>query len=243
MRLLEAGVFNTEALKYSVRRLESARLLQAARRATAIDGREDAGRRQQGRRHAEVRRAEPQPADVRRRRVAVRGLLRAAVVPDVELPGPRRDVHDLGAAGQPRARTTRSRSPSRSCSTGRSPPASTSSTARSGTSASSRRRRPAATSSTASRSADFSRMFVNYSYETVKVKDLNPPSSDPRDRAEQPVPAPTRCCSAQGGRRTISKIGPSFVYNTVDKPIFPTTGTRLHRCRSTSPASAATPSS
>ena len=30
----------------------------------------------------------------------------------------------------------------------------------------------------------------------------------------------------EGGKRTISKISPSFVYNTVDNPIFPTTGTR-----------------
>ena len=64
---------------------QPARLLQAARRRG--DRRpEDAERRQQGRRQAEVRGAEPQPADVRRRRVAVRRLLRPAVVPDVELP-------------------------------------------------------------------------------------------------------------------------------------------------------------
>jgi outer membrane protein assembly factor BamA len=31
----------------------------------------------------------------------------------------------------------------------------------------------------------------------------------------------------QGGRRTISKITPSFVFNTVDNPIFPTNGQRL----------------
>ena len=40
--------------------------------------------------------------DLRRRGLAVRRLLRPAVVPDLELPRPRRDVHDLGAAGQPR---------------------------------------------------------------------------------------------------------------------------------------------
>jgi outer membrane protein insertion porin family len=31
----------------------------------------------------------------------------------------------------------------------------------------------------------------------------------------------------QGGKRTVSKIVPSFVFNTVDNPIFPTTGRRL----------------
>ena len=97
---------------------EPARLLQAARRGSDRR-REDAGRRQQGRRQAEVRGAEPQPAHVRRGRVAVRRLLRPALVPDVELPRPRRDLHRLGAAGQPARRTTSSRSASRSCSTGR----------------------------------------------------------------------------------------------------------------------------
>ena len=32
----------------------------------------------------------------------------------------------------------------------------------------------------------------------------------------------------QGGERIISKVTPSIVYNTVDQPIFPTTGRRLH---------------
>ena len=80
---------------------QPARLLQGARR-RRHRRREDAGRRQQGRRQAEARGAEPQPADVRRRRVAVRRLLRAAVVPDLELPRPRRNVQRLRAAGQPR---------------------------------------------------------------------------------------------------------------------------------------------
>jgi len=31
----------------------------------------------------------------------------------------------------------------------------------------------------------------------------------------------------EGGRRTISKVTPSFVHNTVDNPIFPNSGTRL----------------
>ena len=58
-----------------------------------MTGRQDGRRRQQGRRQAEARRAEPQPADLRRRRLAVRGLLRPAVVPDRELPRPRREPH------------------------------------------------------------------------------------------------------------------------------------------------------
>ena len=31
----------------------------------------------------------------------------------------------------------------------------------------------------------------------------------------------------QGGKRTIRKVVPSIVYNTVDNPIFPTSGKRL----------------
>ena len=37
----------------------------------------------------------------------------------------------------------------------------------------------------------------------------------------------TRCSSAQDGERIISKVTPSIVYNTVDQPIFPTTGKRF----------------
>ena len=118
LRLVEAGVFNTEALKYSIRRLNQLGYFKPLE-GEAISGREDAGRRQQGRRHAQVRGAEPQPADVRRRRLAVRGFLRAAVVPDVELPRPRRDVDAVARRRATARRTTRSPSPSRFCSIGR----------------------------------------------------------------------------------------------------------------------------
>ena len=101
MRLVEAGVFNTQALKDSVKRLNQLGYFKPLE-GEAVDVAEDAERRQQGRHRAQVRGAEPQPADVRRRRLAVRRLLRAAVVPDVELPRPRRDVQRHGAAGEPR---------------------------------------------------------------------------------------------------------------------------------------------
>jgi outer membrane protein insertion porin family len=71
----------------------------------------------------------------------------------------------------------------------------------------------------------YARMFVNYSYEQVKVKELNPLYRDPRVLAGNPFLFDSLLIG-QGGRRTISKIGPSFVYNTVDHPIFPTSGTR-----------------
>jgi outer membrane protein insertion porin family len=72
----------------------------------------------------------------------------------------------------------------------------------------------------------FSRMFVNYSYENVKVKDLNPLYQDPRVLAGNPFLADSLLIGV-GQHRTISKVGPSFVYNTVDSPIFPTAGKRL----------------
>ena len=73
--------------------------------------------------------------------------------------------------------------------------------------------------------ADFARMFMNYSYENVEVKDLNPAFNDPRVLRGNPLLADSLLLGV-GGRRTISKIGPSYVYNTVDNPIFPTSGRR-----------------
>jgi outer membrane protein insertion porin family len=74
--------------------------------------------------------------------------------------------------------------------------------------------------------ANYSRMFVNYSYERVKVKDLNPLYQDPLVLAGNPFLYDSLLIGA-GGQRTISKIGPSFVFNTVDHPIFPTSGKRV----------------
>jgi outer membrane protein insertion porin family len=100
--------------------------------------------------------------------------------------------------------------------------------------------------------ADFSRMIMSYSYETVKITDLNEALFD-----QSCIVRPTGCSVissvgdlsqltqtqidvlrrnpfiydsllvGQGGHRTISKVTPSFVHNTVDHPIFPNTGKRL----------------
>ncbi len=74
--------------------------------------------------------------------------------------------------------------------------------------------------------ADFSRVFVNYSYEQVKVLDLNTAYTNPVLLARNPFLADSLLIG-QGGTRTISKIVPSFSFNTVDNPIFPSTGRRL----------------
>jgi outer membrane protein insertion porin family len=100
--------------------------------------------------------------------------------------------------------------------------------------------------------ADFSRMFFNYSYETVRITDLNEALID-----QSCLLRPTGCSTissvgdlsqltptqievlrrnpfvydslliGQGGSRSISKVVPSFVHNTVDSPIFPNQGKRL----------------
>ena len=100
--------------------------------------------------------------------------------------------------------------------------------------------------------ANFSRMFFNYSYETTSIGDLNEALID-----QSCLLRPTGCSIissvgdlsqltptqvdilrrnpfvydsllvGQGGSRTISKVVPQFVHNTVDNPIFPSSGRRL----------------
>ena len=99
--------------------------------------------------------------------------------------------------------------------------------------------------------ADFSRVFVNYSYEQVTMTDLNEAFLDPTcivredgctsialsdlsrvssDALESIRRNPFVFDSlliGEGGRRTVSKVIPTFVHNSVDNPIFPNTGERL----------------
>jgi outer membrane protein insertion porin family len=100
--------------------------------------------------------------------------------------------------------------------------------------------------------ADFSRMFFNYSYETIKITDLSEALIDTScllrvtgcsvlssvSDLSQLTPTQLEVLRrnpfiydslliGQGGERTISKVTPSFVHNTVDNPIFPNTGRRL----------------
>ena len=99
--------------------------------------------------------------------------------------------------------------------------------------------------------ADFSRLFMTYSYESTSVSDFNEAFFDPTCFFREggcrdiDVTDPTQLTPdalellnrniflydslliGQGGKRTISKVVPSFVFNTVDNPIFPTTGRRL----------------
>jgi outer membrane protein insertion porin family len=72
----------------------------------------------------------------------------------------------------------------------------------------------------------FSRIFVSYSYQAVKVKDLNPLFNQAAQLNNNPFLADSLLLG-EGGERRISKIGPSYVYNTIDNPIFPSSGRKL----------------
>jgi outer membrane protein insertion porin family len=72
----------------------------------------------------------------------------------------------------------------------------------------------------------FWRMFTNYSYENVRVTEINPAFQDPVLQQRNPYLSDSLLLG-QGGHRTISKVVPSIIYNSVDQPIFPTTGKRL----------------
>jgi outer membrane protein insertion porin family len=71
----------------------------------------------------------------------------------------------------------------------------------------------------------FTRMFTNYSYQRVRVTEINEVYTDPLVLARNPFLRDSLLIG-QAGERVISKVSPSIVYNTVDQPIFPTTGKR-----------------
>jgi outer membrane protein insertion porin family len=72
----------------------------------------------------------------------------------------------------------------------------------------------------------FTRMFTNYSYQAVRVTEISDVYLQPEVLARNPFLRDSLLLG-QGGVRTISSISPSIVYNTVDQPIFPTTGKRF----------------
>jgi outer membrane protein insertion porin family len=72
----------------------------------------------------------------------------------------------------------------------------------------------------------FTRMFTNYSYEQVRVTELSEAYQDAALLRRNPFLYDSLLLGV-GGERRISKITPSIIHNTVDQPIFPTTGKRL----------------
>jgi outer membrane protein insertion porin family len=107
--------------------------------------------------------------------------------------------------------------------------------------------------------ADFSRMFINYAYESVRMSDINEAFLNPgcifdadanfdpngcqdidlgdlagSGLSEEVIASLQRnpfifdsLLLGAGGRRTTSKVIPTFVHNTVDNPIFPNVGKRI----------------
>lgn len=73
------------------------------------------------------------------------------------------------------------------------------------------------------RVGQWSQMFVGYSYEMTDVRELNPIFLRPDILRFNPFLQDALLLGVDGAR-TISKVTPSFRYNTVDHPIFPTTG-------------------
>jgi outer membrane protein insertion porin family len=72
----------------------------------------------------------------------------------------------------------------------------------------------------------FTRMFANYSYQQVRVTEISDLYKDPVVLQNNPYLADSLLIG-QNGQRIISKITPSIVHNTVDNPIFPTSGKRF----------------
>ena len=72
----------------------------------------------------------------------------------------------------------------------------------------------------------FTRFFTNYSYQRVQVTDINSIYTDPTVLRRNPFLQDSLLIGS-GGERIISKITPSIVHNTVDNPIFPTSGKKF----------------
>jgi outer membrane protein insertion porin family len=77
------------------------------------------------------------------------------------------------------------------------------------------------------RVANFSRLFMQYSYERVGISNLSSVYTDDPTLVNRNPFLADALLLGTSGKRTISKISPSFVLNTVDNPIFPSAGRRL----------------
>ena len=70
------------------------------------------------------------------------------------------------------------------------------------------------------------RMFTSYGYERVRVYDINEIYLDAAALASNPYLRESLLIDT-GGSRTVSKVTPQVVFNTVNQPLFPTAGRRL----------------
>jgi outer membrane protein insertion porin family len=74
--------------------------------------------------------------------------------------------------------------------------------------------------------ADYTRLYMGYSYEKVHVFDISSAYVSETMLANNPQLRASLLID-KGGRQTVSKITPSLVFNTVNHPIFPTDGKKL----------------
>jgi outer membrane protein insertion porin family len=74
--------------------------------------------------------------------------------------------------------------------------------------------------------SDYTRLFLGYSYEQIQVYDINPAYLDPNVLAVSPGLKDSLLID-QNGKRKVSKVSPSLIFNTINMPIFPTDGKRL----------------
>ncbi len=74
--------------------------------------------------------------------------------------------------------------------------------------------------------ADYTRLFMGYSYEKVHVFDISSLYVSDAMLANNPQLRASLLID-KGGRQTVSKITPSIVFNTVNHPIFPNNGRKL----------------
>ena len=71
--------------------------------------------------------------------------------------------------------------------------------------------------------ADFTNLFTSYSYQQVKVTEVNPAFFSGSDLFLNPY-LRDQLFPGEGGERTISMVTPSLRFDTVDHPIFPNEG-------------------
>jgi outer membrane protein insertion porin family len=73
--------------------------------------------------------------------------------------------------------------------------------------------------------ASWARFFIGYSFENVQVKDIAEIYRLPSVLDGNPLLRESLLIDS-GGKRQISKISPSIIYNTINEPIFPSRGTK-----------------
>jgi outer membrane protein insertion porin family len=73
--------------------------------------------------------------------------------------------------------------------------------------------------------ADYTRLFLGYSYEEISISDVNPIYRSNDVLAANPYLAESLLTN-QGGRRKVSKFSPRITFNTVNQPLYPTAGQR-----------------